>query len=861
MTTNWYSILMLIGPSGAGKSHFYQNVLTPQLNELRKQVKEPLRVVYLSSDEIRRQILGFDAHKMSSEMMASSSDAFKILADRLVASTSYPNNAHLVVIDSTGLSEDFRKQVGEIAYNSQYSIEAVVFDYKDMDEYMPSDRTETEYSYQQKRVTMEHVKRLRTEVLRTLGKKNYFQVHKIKSKADMASFKLEMDLDQINKHYRPKGNYTVIGDIHGCLDELLSLLAKLKVEIIEGKIVSVPESVGQLVLIGDLVDKGFHSGKVVEFVHANLEQFLIIQGNHEHWVVAEFKKSSGLDEDFKKEYFNSFYELNEVQKKQLTELYATAYNFIKTPHMVLTHAPVGKKHLGKFDSVSQKLQRKTPFMKSKKDFEKAEDYIKYAEDQFSYLQTEKHRAHPYHIFGHTTFPRAMKWDNKIAIDSGCVYGGFLTAVTVSDNGRITFTSVKTPLQVPYSKDGIIAPFTQKEIKIQELTQFDQDRIKTLAKNKIQFVSGTIAPADKDVTKNELESLELALKYYMDKGEKEVVLESKHMGSRCNLYLSQKLEECRSVSRNGFLIKLDMTPVLMSMQAKFKNLMEQEEIKTLILDGELMPWSALGKGLIEEQYQVVGVGVKSELEALKEAGFMDAFTALQNHEKKNEFDSEVHTTSKTKMISKYGYQMYHSLSSLPKLDFNLVADEDHIDSYIKQVELYGKEQEITFLPFMWLKKIYMDGTEEVGISTEIKTKDNYQEVSDKPCLVLDLTAKDYLAQAQKFFNEQVKNGEEGIVIKPEFTFKEGITPFIKVRNKEYLRIIYGYNYQDPKIYSGLVASKKVGKKMRIAQNEYKIAKQMLEIPESEISAENPTYNSLIAQMIAEEQEEQKVDYRL
>ena len=852
---------MLIGPSGAGKSHFYQNVLTPQLDELRKQVKEPLRIVYLSSDEIRRQILGFDAHKMSSEMMAASSDAFKILADRLVASTSYPNNAHLVVIDSTGLSEDFRKQVGEIAYNSQYSIEAVVFDYKDMDEYMPSDRTETEYSYQQKRVTMEHVKRLRTEVLKTLGKKNYFQVHKIKSKADMASFKLEMDLDQINKHYRPKGNYTVIGDIHGCLDELLSLLSKLKVEIIEGKIVSVPESVGQLDLIGDLVDKGFHSGKVVEFVHANLEQFLIIQGNHEHWVVAEFKKSSGLDEDFKKEYFNSFYELNEVQKKQLTELYATAYNFIKTPHMVLTHAPVGKKHLGKFDSVSQKLQRKTPFMKSKKDFEKAEDYIKYAEDQFSYLQTEKHRAHPYHIFGHTTFPRAMKWDNKIAIDSGCVYGGFLTAVTVSDNGRITFTSVKTPLQVPYSKDGIIAPFTQKEIKIQELTQFDQDRIKTLAKNKIQFVSGTIAPADKDVTKNELESLELALKYYMDKGEKEVVLESKHMGSRCNLYLSQKLEECRSVSRNGFLIKLDMTPVLMSMQAKFKNLMEQEEIKTLILDGELMPWSALGKGLIEEQYQVVGVGVKSELEALKEAGFMDAFTALQNHEKKNEFDSEVHTTSKTKMISKYGYQMYHSLSSLPKLDFNLVADEDHIDSYIKQVELYGKEQEITFLPFMWLKKIYMDGTEEVGISTEIKTKDNYQEVSDKPCLVLDLTAKDYLAQAQKFFNEQVKNGEEGIVIKPEFTFKEGITPFIKVRNKEYLRIIYGYNYQDPKIYSGLVASKKVGKKMRIAQNEYKIAKQMLEIPESEISAENPTYNSLIAQMIAEEQEEQKVDYRL
>jgi predicted kinase len=861
MTTNWYSILMLIGPSGAGKSHFYQKILTPQLDELRKQITEPLRVVYLSSDEIRRQILGFEAHKMSDEMMAASPEAFKILTDRLIASTSYPHNAHLVVIDSTGLSEDFRKQVGEIAHQNQYSIEAVVFDYKDMDEYLPSDRSETEYSYQQKRVTMDHVKRLRTEVLKTLGKKNYHQVHKIKSKADMDSFRLEMDINQLNRHYFPKDTYTVIGDIHGCLDDLVALLTKLKVEITEGKITAVPEAVGRLVLIGDLIDKGFDSGKVVDFVHANLDKFLIVQGNHEHWVVAELQKSSGLDEDFKKEYFNSFYELTDSQKTKLKELYATAYNFIKTPQMILTHAPVQKKHLGKFDSMSQKLQRKTPFMKSKKDFDKSEDYIKYAEEQFAYLQTEKNRNHPYHIFGHTTFPRAMKWDNKIAIDSGCVYGGSLTALTISKTGRITFNGVKTTEKVPFSKDGIIAPFVEKEIKVQELTPYDLERVKTLAKNQIQFVSGTIAPAESDKTSNDLESLELGIKYYKDKGVKELVLETKHMGSRCNLYLSQTLEECRAVSRNGFLIKMDLTEVFKVQQKKYQTLMAQHQIKTLILDGELMPWAALGKGLIEEQYQVVGVGVKSELEALKEAGFMEAFTQLQNHEKKAEFDSEVHTVSKNKLVSKYGYQLYHSLVSLPRLDFDLQADEQHINEYIKQVGIYGADTAVEFLPFMWLKKIYHDGTEEVGISSEIKTKDNYRLVSDRECLVLDLTQEDYLTKAQEFFTQQVQNHEEGIVIKPEFTYMENIAPFIKVRNKEYLRIIYGYNYQTPAIYNGLVQSKKVGKKQRISQNEYKIAKQMLEIPVNEISVDNPKYANLIAQMIAEELEEQKTDYRL
>lgn len=859
--TNWYSILMLIGPSNAGKSYFYQKVLIPQLDKLREQIKEPLRVVYLSSDEIRRQILGFDAHKMSPEMMAVSPDAFKILTDRLVASTSYPNNAHLIVIDSTGLSEDFRKQVGEIAHKNQYSLEAVVFDYKDMEEYLPEDLTETEYSYQQKRVTMDHVKRLRTEVLKTLGRKNYQQVHRIKSKADMNNFQLEMNVEQLNRNYFPKGTYTVIGDIHGCYDELLALLTKLKVEITDGKITSVPDNIGQLVLIGDLVDKGFESGKVVEFVHANLDKFLIVQGNHEHWVVEEFKKSSGLDEDFKKEYFNSFYELTDSQKEQLKELYATAYNFIKTPQMILTHAPVQKKHLGKFDNVSQKLQRKTPFMKSKKDFESSQDYIKYAEEQFAYLQTEKHRNHPYHIFGHTTFPRTMKWDNKIAIDSGCVYGGSLSAVTINEQGRITFHGIKTTEKVPFSKDGIIAPFVEKEIKIQELTDFDLTRVKTLAKNKVQFVSGTVAPAESDKTTNDLESLEKGLKYYIEKGVKKAVLETKHMGSRCNIYLSQTLEECRAVSRNGFLIKLDLTEVFKTLQGRYKDLMDKENIKTLLLDGELMPWSALGKGLIEEQYQVVGVGVKSELEALEKAGFLDAFNKLQNHEKKAEFDSEVHKVGKNKLVSKYGYQLYHSFVSLPKLDFNLEADKKHIEEYIKQVEIYGQDTTVEFLPFMWLKKIYNDGSEKVGISPEIATADNYKSVSDRECLVLDLTQSDYLTKAQEFFDKQVANNEEGIVIKPEFTYMENMAPFIKVRNKEYLRIIYGYNYQTPEIYNGLVASKKVGKKQRISQNEYRIAKQMLEIPVGEISVDNPKYCNLIAQMIAEELEEQKVDYRL
>lgn len=860
--TNWYSIIMMIGPSGAGKSYFYQNVLLPQIEKLRDSLDEPLRVVYLSSDEIRRQILGFHAHKMSPEMMAVSPEAFKILLDRLTMSTSYPHNAHLVIVDSTGLSEDFRKQVAEVAYQNHYNLEAVVFDYKEISEYLPSDGVEDEYSYQQKRVSSEHVKRLRQDVLKTLSKKTYQQVHKIKSKAAMADFTVNLNPQELNKFFFPKNTYTVIGDIHGCIEEFLALLNKLQVKITDGLITEVPEAVGQLVLIGDLIDKGPHSGAVVEFVYANIDKFLLVQGNHEQFVVNEFKKSSGLDENFKKEYFNSFYELTADQKTKLEKIYERAYNFIKTPNFILTHAPVQKKYLGKLDSRSQKLMRKTPFMKSKKDFSKNEEYIQYAEEQFSYLQSEKHRHHPLHIFGHLAFPRAMKWENKIAVDSGAVYGGYLTAVTVSPTGRVNFTALKTPEKVPYSPEGIIAPFVEKVApKTVELSSFDLERIKTLAQNQVQFVSGTISPADRDLDTNNLESLAKALTYYQNKNVKEVVLETKHMGSRGNIYLHQQVADCRAVSRNGFLVKQNLDAVFTKLLAKHLPRMQAEKIKTLIIDGELMPWSLMGKGLIKDQYEVVGYAVQSELDLLQANGFSEALAAVMNHPRRAEFQSEVHTTSKKKMIDKYGYQLYHSLVAVSRVNLNLAKDLDHIQKYNQQVALYGNEGEIDFLPFMLLKTIYEDGREVVHLNETEKTKDNYRLVSDQEFLVVDLTQEDFLVKAQAFFDKQVAKGEEGIVVKPEFTYIPGIVPFLKVRNPEYLRIIYGYNYLEPEIYQGLVQSKKVGKKMRISANEYTIAKKMLEIPVSQISENNEEYVKLLSQMIVEEQEEQKVDYRL
>lgn len=54
------------------------------------------------------------------------------------------------------------------------------------------------------------------------------------------------------KHLNPNGRVIIIGDIHGCYDEFIELLEKVEYD----------KKTDNLVLVGDLVNKGPYSHKV-----------------------------------------------------------------------------------------------------------------------------------------------------------------------------------------------------------------------------------------------------------------------------------------------------------------------------------------------------------------------------------------------------------------------------------------------------------------------------------------------------------------------------------------------------------------------------------------------------------------------
>jgi len=121
--TRVHTIFMLVGATECGKSTFAKEVLIPQLKFEDASRGLRMNVQYLSSDGIRQEVLGYDYDKYDQVMLESSSHAFQLLFERLKLVTSFPINAEFVVMDTIGLSEDYRSKVREIAQMNHYNLE------------------------------------------------------------------------------------------------------------------------------------------------------------------------------------------------------------------------------------------------------------------------------------------------------------------------------------------------------------------------------------------------------------------------------------------------------------------------------------------------------------------------------------------------------------------------------------------------------------------------------------------------------------------------------------------------------------------------------------------------------------------
>jgi len=236
----------------------------------------------------------------------------------------------------------------------------------------------------------------------------------------------------------------IIGDIHGCIDELNELMQALA-----------PSIDDQLFFIGDLIDRGPDSIGVVRQVVQWSKQMdvKLILGNHEEKFlryVQHIKDGSGIEKQMKR--IDEFPQLLDALGDDELRFLQQAYHSIHLPayNSLLIHGglcrdiqfclPATYLYQEDNSDINKQLSllNKTRYLNPEGKFvsygeEKPED-IFWADDykgQFGHI-----------YFGHHPFmqPDPYKFTHATAIDTGCVYGGWLTAVELSDN-NVHFKSV------------------------------------------------------------------------------------------------------------------------------------------------------------------------------------------------------------------------------------------------------------------------------------------------------------------------------------------------------------------------------------------------------------------------------------
>src|SRR5215217_946759 len=253
-----FSLMLMMGASGSGKSTFA--------------AKHFLPTEVLSSDRCRGLVA--DDENAGSATADAFDVLYYIVAKRLAA-------RRLTVIDATNLRAEDRRRAVDVA--RQFHALPVVIAL-DMPEKVclqrNRDRADRAFGAH---VVRSHLQLMRRS-LKSLGREGFRVVHVVRSVEDALIATVTRE-PLYNDRRTDHGPFDIIGDVHGCFDELIGLLEQLGYRNVGDGVSSSwrhPEG-RRLIFLGDLVDRGPRIPETVRLVMDLVSSgtALCIPGNHE----------------------------------------------------------------------------------------------------------------------------------------------------------------------------------------------------------------------------------------------------------------------------------------------------------------------------------------------------------------------------------------------------------------------------------------------------------------------------------------------------------------------------------------------------------------------------------------------------
>jgi len=538
------SFVVLIGVSGSGKSTF-----------ARKHFK-PTEI--LSSDYCR----GLVSDDENSQ--AATKDAFELLhfiARKRMAA------GKLTVVDATNVQPESRKAFVEIAREFHCLPVAIVLD---LPEHVAHDRNKSRPD----RDFGPHVIRQQAQQLhrslRGLEREGFRHVHVLKSPEEIAAAVIERQ-PLWNNLKHEQGPFDIIGDVHGCFDELVELLRKLDCSVDETSFTVQPVNGRKLVFVGDLVDRGPKIPQVLKLVMNAVASgaALCVPGNHDMKLM---RKLRGRDVQITHGLTESLAQLTNESE----DFHKRVAEFIDdlVSHYVLDDGKLVVAHAGMKEAMQGRGSGAV------------REFAMFGEttgetDEFGlpvrYNWAAEYRGTAAVVYGHTPVPEPEWLNRTINIDTGCVFGGKLTALRypekelISVPAKQTYAESRKPFLPPEDQaptlsaqqqhDDLLdlADVTGKRIVSTRLhgnvTIREENSIAALevmsrfAANPkwLIYLPPTMSPSETSQATGLLEHPAETFAYFRHAGVPRVVCEEKHMGSRAVVIICRDKDAARKHS--------------------------------------------------------------------------------------------------------------------------------------------------------------------------------------------------------------------------------------------------------------------------------------------------------------------------
>ncbi|HNQ89183.1 MAG TPA: polynucleotide kinase-phosphatase [Verrucomicrobiota bacterium] len=795
------SLVVLVGVSGSGKTTF-----------ARRHFK-PTEIV---SSDACRGLVSDDENSQAATPAAFDLLQF-IIRKRLAA-------GRLTVVDATNVQPEARKPLVQLAREYHCLPVAIVLDVPERIAH-ERNRSRADRDFGAHVIRQQAAQLHRS--LRHLEREGFRHVHRLRSPEDIDAVVLERQ-PLWNNLKHEHGPFDIIGDVHGCFEELVDLLTMLGYQgaaegaapetpaAADGVPLLAPASITlrhpagrKLIFLGDLVDRGPKTPQVLRLVMRAVATGAAwcVPGNHD---VKLMRKLAGRDVQVTHGLAESLAQLS--AEPETFRQQAAAFIDSLVSHYVLDDGKLVVAHAGMKDAMQGRGSGAV------RDFALFGETTGETDDFGLPVRLDwaaEYRGSAIVVYGHTPVPEPEWLNRTINIDTGCVYGGRLTALRYPERELVS-----VPARQMYAQPR--RPFLAPENQAPSLSaQQDHDDVLDLAdvsgKRIIQtrlhgpvaireenataalevmsrfatnpkwliYLPPTMAPCGTSQEPGLLEHPKEAFACYRHEGVPSVVCEEKHMGSRAVVIVCRDDAAARKrfgVVNEGFGACYTRTGRRFfddaSVEAGFLDRIRQaigraglwEEFQTdwLCLDGELMPWSAKAQALVKEQYAPVGVAASLMLG--------DAIALLTQSETRglDVANLRLRTEARRAMAADYvaAYRRYcwpvNSVDDLKLAPFHLLATEGkvHVDQ-----------------PHDW----HLQTLSRLAGGLLIAT----------PSCVVDLSRPDSEAAGVRWWEELTCRGGEGMVVKPlEFVARGRrglIQPAVKCRGREYLRIIYGPEY--------------------------------------------------------------------